>query len=41
MLDTEQPDLVIAFHKNLAASKGTADMVKYARKKGVPVRLVP
>jgi len=28
-----KPDLVIAFHDNLAESKGTADMVRYAESK--------
>ena len=32
-------DLVIAFHHDLASSKGTADMVRRAKKLGVPVRL--
>ena len=41
MLDTEKPDLVIAFHKNFAASKGTKDMVAYAEKKKVRVIRVP
>lgn len=33
-------DLVIAFHSNLKASKGTADMVRRATKAGVTVWLV-
>jgi hypothetical protein len=37
MLDEGKPDLVIAFHPNLAASKGTKDMVKKARKHGIKV----
>lgn len=32
-----KPDYVFAFHENLKESKGTADMVKIARKAGVPV----
>jgi hypothetical protein len=38
--DTEQPDLVIAFHNNLAQSRGTKDMVMYAQSKGTPVNVV-
>src|SRR3990172_222281 len=41
MLDIEQPDLVIAFHKHWERSKGTKDMVAYAEKRGVLVRFVP
>lgn len=37
MLDEGKPDLVLAFHDDLAASKGTADMVRRAKKAGVPV----
>lgn len=36
MLD-ERPDLVLAFHDDLDNSKGTADMVRIARKAGIPV----
>lgn len=40
MLDTEpRVDLVKAFHNNIMASKGTADMVMRARKALVPVRI--
>lgn len=37
MLTEGKPDVVIAFHDNLEASKGTADMVKRARRAGLPV----
>lgn len=37
MLEDFKPDLVLAFHPNLDESKGTADMVKRARKAGIPV----
>jgi len=37
MLREGQPDLVIAFHDDLSASKGTRDMVRIARKAGIPV----
>lgn len=35
-----QPDLIVAFHDNLEASKGTRNMVAQARHEGVPVILV-
>ena len=38
MLDAG-PDLVLAFHADLAHSKGTADMVRRATKAGLPVRV--
>lgn len=34
-----QPDLVIAFHPDISGSKGTADMVKKARAKNIPVEI--
>src|SRR5574340_359283 len=37
---TEQPDLVVAFHPDLVTSRGTADMVRAARRAGVPVVLI-
>lgn len=40
MLDDAKPELVLAFHDNLALSKGTADMVDRAKKAGIPVYLV-
>lgn len=41
MLDEGKPDMVLAFvDKPLAESKGTADMVRRARKAGVPVYVV-
>lgn len=40
MFDEHHPDLVLAFHKNIAESKGTKHMMEYAKKKGCPVRLV-
>lgn len=39
MLD-EKPDLVIAFHLNLAESRGTKDTVTEATKRGIRVELV-
>ena len=37
MLVEGRADLVIAFHPDIARSKGTADMVRQARKAGVEV----
>ena len=34
-----KPDRVLAFHTNIAASKGTANMVKIATKAGKPVEV--
>lgn len=39
MLD-EQPDLVIAFHPDLSKSKGTADCIKEAKRRGIPVEVI-
>lgn len=38
--DPEEPKLVLAFHRDLSKSKGTADMVKRARSAGVKVRVI-
>lgn len=40
MLDEEHPDLVLAFHDDLANSSGTADMIEKAEKAGIPVRKI-
>lgn len=40
MFDSELPELVFAFHNDLANSKGTKDMVQYARSKGCPVNFI-
>ena len=37
MLDEGKADAVVAFHLNLDESKGTADMVREARNRGLPV----
>ena len=37
MIVEGQPDLVIAFHRDIAHSKGTADMVRQARRAGIDV----
>jgi len=39
MLD-QCPDLVLAFHSDLSKSKGTADCVREARKRGIKVQIV-
>jgi hypothetical protein len=39
MLD-QNPDLVLAFHKNIEESKGTKDCVNEATKRGIPVKLI-
>lgn len=38
MLDMK-PDLVLAFHEDLAKSKGTADTVREAQKRGIKVEV--
>ncbi len=40
MLDKGKPDLVIVFHSDIENSKGTADMVRRAKKANIPVRIV-
>jgi hypothetical protein len=40
MLTEGKPDIVFAFHDNIAASKGTADMVRRAVKAGLPTYVV-
>ena len=40
MLDEGKPDLVLAFHADIASSKGTWDMIKRANKAGVLVILI-
>lgn len=40
MLDEGRPDIVVALHDDLIASKGTKDMVQRAKKAGIPVYLV-
>lgn len=39
MLDEGKPDLVLAFHTDPGLGKGTADMVRRAKKAGVPVEV--
>lgn len=41
MLDEGKPDLVIAFHRDFPNSRGTKDMVKRARRAGIPVEIYP
>lgn len=40
MMAALQPDEVIAVHKNISESKGTASMLDIARKRGIPNRLI-
>ena len=40
MLKEGKPDLVLAFHHDLSASKGTAHMVSIAKNAGVPVEVI-
>jgi hypothetical protein len=40
MLTEGNPDLVLAFHDNLAESKGTKDMVNRAKRAGIPVEVI-
>lgn len=40
MLKDGRPDLVLAFHADIEASRGTADMVAKARKAGVMVEVI-
>ena len=40
MFDEFQPRSVLAFHDNIEQSKGTKDMIAYAKKNDCPVRLV-
>ena len=39
MLDEGKPDLVLAFHANIMDSKGTANMILQATKRGIEVRV--
>jgi hypothetical protein len=41
MLERGQPNFVVAFHRNLPASRGTKHMVSIARKAGLPVFVIP
>ena len=40
MLDEGKPDIVYAFHPNIAESKGTKNMVNQAKKRGIEVIIV-
>ncbi len=41
MLTEGKPELVLAFHSDITASKGTANMVKISNKAGIPVYIFP
>ena len=40
MIVEGKPDKVLAFHNNISESKGTANMIKQAKKFGIPVTLI-
>jgi YspA, cpYpsA-related SLOG family len=40
MFRKTDPDLILAFHSNIEQSKGTKDMVNYARQHGCPTKIV-
>lgn len=40
MLDDHHPDYVLAFHDDIANSKGTKDMIERAIVAGIPYRLI-
>ena len=40
MLDTEHPDLVIAFHGDIEQSRGTRHCIIEAQQRGIPVILI-
>ena len=41
MLVMGKPDLVIAFHNNIAKSKGTANMLIQAKARNIPIMVYP
>jgi hypothetical protein len=40
MLDEGKPDYVLAFHDNIASSKGTKDMISRAIKSGINYKII-
>jgi len=40
MLDSEHPEMVIAFHSNIEYGKGTKDMVNRAQKHGIETYII-
>lgn len=40
MIKYGKPDIVIAFHNNIEQSKGTKNMLKCAKKHGIPTRVI-
>jgi hypothetical protein len=40
MLSEGKPTVVLAFHNNIAESKGTANMVRIAQAAGLPVQII-
>ena len=41
MLDEAKPDIVIAFHRDISKSRGTANMIKIAKQRGIQASLYP
>ena len=41
MIDEGHPDLVVAFHNDIINSKGTADMIRQAKKAGITTSIFP
>ena len=39
MLDEGKPDIILAFHDNISASKGTQDMITRAKKANIRIKL--
>ena len=39
MLDKGDPDIVVAFHNDINQSKGTANMLKQAKERGIPTEI--
>jgi len=40
MLDEGKPDLVLAFHNDISSSRGTADMIRRAKKHGISYEII-
>lgn len=40
MIDSEKPNIVVAFHSNIEESKGTKDMISKAIKYNIPYEIV-
>lgn len=40
MLEDGKPDYILAFHRDISKSKGTADMIRRAKRNGIPYLLI-